>query len=153
MSRSGWILLTLAAAVAVAFGAGRWRMAARERWVGWSEAQRRAQLQRVVNNSRFLIVPWVEVRNLASHVLARLARELPQAWERAYGARPVLLETLVDGQRFAGTCYRAAGWLELGNTSGRGRDDRHHRRHASAPKTLFVHPLRPDAREILRGER
>jgi hypothetical protein len=130
-----------------------WRIAVRERWVGWNEAQRRARLQRVLNNSRFLIVPWVEVRNLASHVLARMARETPAHWEHAYGARPVLLETLVDTQRFAGTCYRAAGWLELGTTSGRGRDDRHHRRHALEPKTVFVFPLRPDARAVLCGER
>lgn len=130
-----------------------WRIAGRDQWVGWSDAQRRTRLQRVVNNSRFLIVPWVEVRNLASHVLARMTREMPAHWERAYGVRPVLLETLVDAQRFAGTCYRAAGWLELGTTTGRGRDDRHHHRHAQAPKTVFVHPLRPDAREVLRGER
>lgn len=130
-----------------------WRIAVRDRWLGWSESQRRTRLQRVVNNSRFLIVPWVEVCNLASHVLARMAREITTDWERAYGARPVLLETLVDAQRFVGTCYRAAGWLELGATTGRGRDDRHHRRHGVAPKTVFVFPLRPDAREVLRGER
>ena len=130
-----------------------WRIAGRDQWVGWSDAQRRARLQRVVNNSRFLIVPWVEVRNLASHVLARMARETPAHWERAYGARPVLLETLVDTQRFAGTCYRAAGWFELGTTTGRGRDDRHHRRHPQASKTVFVHPLRPDARAVLCAER
>jgi hypothetical protein len=125
----------------------------RERWLGWNDAQRRARLQRVVNNSRFLIVPWVEVRNLASHVLARMARETPAHWEHAYRARPVLLETLVDTQRFAGTCYRAAGCLELGTTSGRGRDDRQHHRHGLAPKTVFVLPLRRDAREVLRTER
>jgi len=130
-----------------------WKMAPRERWIGWDDATRRAQLQRVVNHSRFLLLPWVEVRNLASHVLARMAREVPAHWERAYGVRPLLLETLVDASRFAGTCYRAANWVALGTTQGRGRQDREHARHGSAPKRLFVYPLCRDAREVLRGER
>lgn len=129
-----------------------WKMAPRDRWIGWSEAVRAAQLQRVVNNSRFLLLPWVEVRNLASHVLGLVAREAPAHWQRAYAVEPVLLETLVDTERFAGTCYRAANWRALGRTQGRGRQDRHHRRHGHACKQVFVHPLRPDAREVLRGE-
>jgi len=130
-----------------------WRMGPRDRWVGWDDAARRARLQRVVNHSRFLLLPWVAVKNLASHVLALIAREAPAAWERAYGLRPWLFETLVDAQRFAGTCYRAAGWVALGPTSGRGRGDRHHRHHGERPKQLFVYPLCADARERLRGER
>ena len=130
-----------------------WKIAPRDRWIGWNDATRRAHLQQVVNNSRFLVLPWVEVRNLASHVLALIARKAPADWERAYAIRPVLLETLVDARRFAGTCYRAANWLSLGSTQGRGRQDRHHVRHGSAPKQLFVYRLRPDAREMLRGER
>lgn len=130
-----------------------WKMAARERWIGWSDTRRAAHLQRIVSNSRFLLLPWVEVRNLASTVLALLARDFPAHWQRAYAVRPVLLETLVDTSRLRGTCYRAANWLALGTTSGRGRADRHHRRHGHAPKALFVYPLVPHAREALRGER
>jgi len=129
-----------------------WKMAARERWIGWSEPMRAANLQRIVSNSRFLIVPWVEVRNLASSVLARLARRLADDWQHAYATRPVLLETLVDAQRFTGTCYRAANWIPLGTTAGRGRFDRHHRRHGREPKHLFVYPLVRHARAVLRGE-
>jgi len=130
-----------------------WKMAPRDRWIGWDEATRRAHLQQVVSNSRFLVLPWVEVRNLASHVLARMAREAPGHWEQAYGVRPVLLETLVDARRFAGTCYRAAGWVGLGPTQGRGRQDRGHERHGHSPKEVFVYALRADAREVLRGQR
>jgi len=135
------------------FSSAAWRMAAREEWIGWDDAQRARALQRVVNNSRFLLLPWVEVRNLASAVLARAARQLPGEWEAAYAVRPLLLETLVDSERFAGTCYRAANWVAVGSTSGRGRMDRAHRRHGQAPKAVFVYPLRHDARERLRGER
>lgn len=125
-----------------------WKMAARDRWIGWSDAGRRAHLQRIVNHSRFLILPWIEVPHLASSVLGLMARCFPGQWEQTYGVRPVLLETLVEhGQ--AGTCYRAANWIALGSTTGRGRMDRQHRRHGLARKHVFVYPLVPRAREIL----
>jgi hypothetical protein len=127
-----------------------WRMAPRDRWIGWSDARRRQALQQVVNNSRFLVLPWVEVRYLASSVLAQSAREVPGAWESVYGVRPLLLETLVDASR-VGTCYRAANWVELGLTQGRGRMDRHRTRER-VPKRVFVYPLTRDARQLLRGE-
>lgn len=128
-----------------------WRMGPRDRWIGWSDARRRHALQQVVNNSRFLVLPWVEVRCLASAVLARMAREVPRDWESAYGVRPLLLETLVDASR-DGTCYRAANWIELDRTQGRGRMDRDRTRER-VPKRIFVYPLARDARERLRGER
>ena len=129
-----------------------WTMAARDRWVGWTDAQRRVHLQQVVQNSRFLILPWVAVRYLASHVLAQMARVVRVDWAEVYGVDPVLLETLVDERRFAGTCYRAAGWIALGTTQGRGRMDRENRRRGRAPKRIFVYPLVRRARAILRGE-
>lgn len=129
-----------------------WTMAPRDRWIGWTDPARRRHLQRIVNQSRFLLVPWVEVNNLASAVLAQMARAFPADWQRAYGVQPVLLETLVEAGR-PGTCYRAANWIALGQTTGRGRQDRHHRREGLAPKQVFVYPLVPGAREILRGER
>lgn len=129
-----------------------WKMAARDAWIGWEEATRQRHLQRIVNQSRFLILPWVEVRHLASHLLAQLARRVGQDWEQAYGLEPWLMETLVDARRFSGTCYRAANWRYLGQTTGRGRMDRQHRRHGAAPKRVFVYPLITHAREQLRGK-
>jgi hypothetical protein len=126
-----------------------WRMLCRDRWIGWDEEARRRNLQCVVNNSRLLLLPWVHVRNLASRTLSLVARRLPEDWERCFGVRPVLLETLVDCTRFRGVCYRAANWLELGTTSGRGRMDRAHERHGRSPKTVFVYPLRRNARDLL----
>lgn len=131
---------------------GAWKIGVRDDWIGWPEATRRRQLQKIVNQSRFLILPWVRVGNLASHVLAKMVREFPPVWEQCYGIRPLLLETLVDGQRFPGTCYRAANWIYLGQTQGRGRQDRHHRRHGACPKQVFVYPLKPQARMLLREE-
>jgi hypothetical protein len=133
----------------VQFSSPAWRLAARDRWIGWDDAQRARALQRIVNNSRFLVLPWVQVRNLASAVLACATRRLVADWQAAYAVRPLLLETLVDTTRFAGTCYRAANWHELGTTSGRGRMDRTHQRHAKAPKTVFVYPLAQDVRRRL----
>jgi hypothetical protein len=129
-----------------------WRMAARDRWIGWEDEVRARQLQRVVNNSRFLLFPFVRIANLASHVLSLLSRCVVRDWESSYHIRPVLLETLVDTQRFTGSCYRAANWLELGQTSGRGRQDRGHERHGSVPKTLFVYPLHRHVVACLKNE-
>jgi Domain of unknown function (DUF4338) len=129
-----------------------WRLAARDRWIGWDDPTRRHRLQHIVNQSRFLVLPWIQVPHLASHLLGQLARLTPGVWHAAYGVRPVLLETLVEVGR-PGTCYRAANWLALGPTAGRGRMDRHHRREGLAPKQIFVYPLIAHARELLRGER
>ena len=118
-----------------------WKMAARDRWIGWTDAQRRQNLPYIVNNSRFLILPWIHLQGLASHLLARCVRQLPQDWEQRYGVRPLLLETLVDPARFRGTCYRAANWLPLGRTQGRGRMDRANVLAGHAPKDVYVYPL------------
>ncbi len=134
---------------ALQFSSPAWRMAARDRWIGWSEEQRRDNLQRVVNNSRFLLVPWVRVHNLASVVLSEAVRRVRAEWEERYGVEPLLAETLVDASRYRGSCYRAANWIEVGRTSGRGRMDRGHRRHGAAPKRIFVYPLVRGARRRL----
>lgn len=125
-----------------------WTMAPRDRWIGWSREQRVRNLQSVVNNSRFLILPWVQVKGLASAILAQAARRLPADWRDHYGYEPVLAETLVDSSRFQGTCYRAANWTCLGETAGRGRMDRTHRAQQPA-KLIFVFPLSRRARQIL----
>lgn len=134
----------------VQFSSPAWRLAVRDRWIGWDEATRLRNLQRVVNNSRFLILPWVQVKNLASHVLSQATRRLATDWPARYGHPPLLVETLVDAQRFRGTCYRAANWQELGLTSGRGRMDREHRRHGLAVKTVLVYGLVREAARRLR---
>jgi hypothetical protein len=126
-----------------------WRIAVRDRWIGWSDAQRRHALPYVVNNSRFLILPWVHVSQLASHILGRCARQLPGDWAARYGVRPLLLETLVDPARFRGTCYRAANWLPLGQTAGRGRMDRTNVLTGHAPKVVYVYPLDRHAQQRL----
>jgi hypothetical protein len=125
-----------------------WRMKARDAWIGWGEQQRQQNLQRIVNNGRFLILPWVRVRGLASMILSRFARQLPRDWEAQYGYRPLLLETLVDAQRFAGTCYRAANWIHVGQTAGRGRMDRHTLSQEPV-KDIYLYPLHRHAPQRL----
>ena len=126
-----------------------WKMHARDAWIGWSDEQRKRNLQRIVNHARFLILPWVRVKGLASKILGLSARKLPTDWQARYGHRPVLLETLVDANRFRGTCYRAANWIYLGQTTGRGRMDREHKAHGQAVKDVYVYPLVRDARPRL----
>lgn len=126
-----------------------WKMAPRDRWIGWTPEQRARNLQWVVNNSRYLILPWVRVRGLASKILGQCARQLPGDWELRYGYRPLLLETLVDARRFRGTCYRAANWIHIGQTQGRGRMDREHRAQSLAPKNIYLYPLCRNVRQQL----
>ncbi|HKZ79828.1 MAG TPA: DUF4338 domain-containing protein [Pyrinomonadaceae bacterium] len=126
-----------------------WKMSARDGWIGWTDEQRSRNLQLVVNNSRFLILPWVCVRYLASSILSLCARQLPNDWEQLYGYRPQLLETVIDTQ-FRGTSYRAANWIYLGETRGRGRMDRSHEAHGRAVKQIFVYPLSRDVQRRLR---
>jgi hypothetical protein len=130
------------------FGAAAWKVAARDRFIGWTDPQRRERLHLVANNARFLILPWVHSRNLASKLLALSARQLPRDWNERYGYSPVLLETFVEVDRFHGTCYKAANWVCVGQTQGRGKLDVKHT--ATLPlKTLWLLPLRKDFRTIL----
>jgi hypothetical protein len=133
---------------AAAFSAAAWRVRARDRFIGWSEPARAANLHAVVANSRFLILPQVQVPHLASHVLGLCARQLPEHWAARYGVRPVLLETFVERGRFRGTSYRAANWQQVGASCGRGRQDRS-RTHAVSRKDLYLYPLQADWREQL----
>ena len=128
-----------------------WTMQARDAWIGWSEPQRQRNLQLIVNQGRFLMLPWVHVKGLASKILGLSARHMPHDWETHYGLRPLLLETLVEATRFRGTCYQAANWIHLGQTAGRGRMDREHQ-HSQAVKDIYVYPLVRDARQRLRGD-
>jgi hypothetical protein len=105
------------------FGSAAWKAAARDQWIGWSEAQRRRNLNLVTNNTRFLIPGWVRVPHLASHLLGLVAGRLSADWQQKYGHPIYLLESFAEAPRFAGTCYRAAGWLAVGLTTGRTRND------------------------------
>jgi hypothetical protein len=136
----------------VQFSSSAWRMRARDAWIGWDEATRARQLSRVVSNSRFLLLPWVHIQNLASATLGMVLQQLPADWQARYGVTPLLVETLVDPARHTGGCYRAANWIELGETAGRGRDDQQHHRHGARPKRVFVYPLTRDAVVRLRSQ-
>lgn len=129
------------------FTSAAWRMAPRDRYIGWTDAIRKINLSRIVNNSRFLILPWARIPHLASHVLARAAQQLPRDWQARYGVEPLLLETLVD-PRYRGVCYRAANWVQAGMTQGRGRMDREHRTPLSR-KQIFLYPLHRHWRQRL----
>ena len=130
------------------FGAAAWKTSPRDLFIGWTPAQRQCHLHLVVNNARFLILPWVCSRHLASKLLGMAARRLPQDWQHRYGYRPVLLETFVDNARFAGTCYKAANWLCVGATQGRGKLDTAHAR-SLPPKSVWIYPLTPRFRQFL----
>ena len=130
------------------FSSPAWRMKLRDQWIGWDDATRGRRLQHVVNNSRFLVL--AKIRNLASTLLSCVLMRLPTDWQRHYAVDPWLVETLVDRQRFHGGCYRAANFIALGETSGRGRMDRTHQRHGAEVKTVMVYPLVKDAARRLR---
>ena len=132
------------------FGAAAWKTAPRDRFIGWTAPQRQRHLHLVVNNARFLILPWVRCRNLASRLLSLATRRLAQDWQDRYGYGPVLVETFVQTPRFRGTCYKAANWIYLGETQGRGKLDIEHQ--AQLPrKGIWVHPLVRDFRRQLCG--
>jgi len=133
---------------ALGFSAAAWRLEARERHIGWSDAARRANLHRVVANSRFLIVAQVQVAHLASHVLALATRRLAADWQARYGIEPLLLESFVERERFAGASYRAANWVAVGTTCGRGRQDRDHRTRLPV-KDIYLYPLQRHWRAAL----
>lgn len=125
------------------------RLKPRDQWIGWSDSIRKERLQQIVCNSRFLILPWVNVPNLASHILAKLARQIATDWYTSYRVEPLLLESMVDPARFHGTYYRAANWIEVGESSGRGRNDINHQRHGERPKRIWLYPLQNKAQQML----
>jgi hypothetical protein len=131
------------------FGAAAWTTQPRDAFIGWTADERQTYLGGVVNNSRFLILPWVRVPELASHILGRVARRVASDWQAHYGHPVVLLETFVERERFRGSCYRAANWLHVGQTQGRTRQDRQHQLQAPV-KDVFVYPLQRNFRQQLR---
>jgi len=140
-SEKGWLGCALVAGAARA-------LKARDQWIGWSKQRRQQNLPWVINNTRFLIFPWVEIRHLASHVLGHLARRVQADWKQRWGYEPLLLETFVDPAEYAGTCYRASGWIELGRTTGEGLP-RKGCAYTTTSKLIYVKPLSRDFRERL----
>ena len=133
---------------AISFGGAAWKVASRDRWIGWDAATRERRLSGILNNTRFLILPWIKVKNLASKILSLSVKRLKTDMPIRYGYSPVLLETFVDRERFEGTCYRAANWQYLGMTTGRGKDDQTNRANRSL-KQVLGYPLRRDFRKRL----
>lgn len=133
---------------ALGFGAAAWKVAPRDQFIGWTAEQRKTNLHLIVNNARFLILPGVTSKNRASRILAGLAKRLPKDWQHRYAYRLVLLETFVEKDRFQGTCYRAANWIHVGQTKGRGKLDRNHRP-ALPVKDIFLYPLHKNFGQIL----
>ena len=132
----------------ISFGASAWRLAERDRFIGWQEHERRKNLQLVVNNARFLILPWIQSKGIASKILSLIARQLPQHWHQRYGYRPVLLETFVESARHRGTCYKAANWVHVGQTVGRGKKCPVHQQTVPI-KDIWLYPLRKDFASVL----
>lgn len=122
------------------FGSAAWKARDRDAYIGWDPAQRESNLQGLTNNSRFLILPWVRVPHLASHLLAKTLARLRKDWLKKYGHPVHAVETFVDRQRFRGTCYRAANWIHVGTTRGRSRNDRHHSLDVGC-KDIYLYPL------------
>ena len=143
-----FVLLDKQIIALLGFGAAAWQAAPRDHYIGWTHSQRKRLLPLVVNNARFLILPWVQVKNLASKILAMAVKQLPIDWEKQYQITPVLMETFVETDRFAGTCYKAANCIHVGQTKGRGKLGPSGKQ--SVPiKDLLLYPIRKDFRVVL----
>ena len=136
----------------IQFSSAAWSLEDRDRWIGWSGAEKEANLRLIANNSRYLLLPWARMPSLASRALGKASRQIQGDWLRTYGYAPALLETFVDSSLYSGTCYKAANWVQVGATKGRGRYDRHHDQELTK-KLIFVYPLQKDFREVLLGQK
>ena len=132
------------------FAAAAWALAERDRWIGWSAQDRARRLNWIVANTRFILFPWLHIKNLASKALSLAAQRIRADWQQRYGYAPVLLETFVELGRYRGTCYRAANWIRVGVTRGEGRMGRHSP-YRSVPREIYVYPLVADFRSFLQG--
>lgn len=132
------------------FSASSWALESRDKWIGWSMEDKKKRLHFIVNNSRYLIFPWVNIKNLASKALALAIKQIQKDWLREYSYAPVLLETFVDLSHFAGTCYKASNWIYIGETKGRGRMDRKNE-FTLSQKVIYMYPLQKDFKDCLKG--
>jgi len=135
------------------FSSAVWQLADRDQWIGWKEQDRKQRLNKVINNSRFLIFPWVNVPNLASKALSIVTQRIQDDWQNAHGYRPVLIETFVDDSRYCGTCYQASNWQRLGKTCGKDWQDADNNNRLGTVKSIFTFPLQSNFREILTNQK
>ena len=135
----------------LSWGGSAWKVACRDQFIGWSSSARWKNLFLIIDNTRFLILPWIHIPYLASHILSQNIKILSSDWYRWYKYSPVLLETFVDAEKFKGTCYKAANWILVGSTKGRGKNDPNHKRLLSV-KDVFVYPLKKEFKKILNNE-
>ena len=140
--RNGWPVAMLG------FSTAAWRLAPRDKFIGWTPELREKNLPLVVDNPRFLILPWIDIPNLGSHILAIVRRRLPEHWTERYNITPMLIETFVETPRYTGAVYKASGWINVGTTQGRGRYDTHMKR-AQPKKDIWLRPLRRDWKRTL----
>lgn len=136
----------------IIFSASAWSLEKRDKWIDWTKEDRILRLNLIINNTRFLIFPWIKIRNLASWSLAQVSKRVRHDWQKNFKYTPVLLETFVDVGKYYGTCYKAANWTYLGNTKGRGRQDRYSQK-LSSPKAIYMYPLVEDFRNFLTGKK
>jgi hypothetical protein len=136
----------------IQFSSAAWALEDRDNWVGWNKVEKSSNLRLVANNTRYLLLPWAKSPNLASRALGKAARQIQPDWLNRYGYAPALLETFVDSSLHKGTIYKAANWIQIGETKGRGRYDRY-REHKLTKKLIFVYPLQKDFREVLLGQK
>jgi hypothetical protein len=122
------------------FSAAAWKTNPRDKYIGWTASERERNLYLIVNNARFLILPWIHSKNLGSHILSQISKRIREDWANRYNYRPVLLETFVDKERFRGTCYKAANWIYVGDTQGRGKWDAKNE-YKKSVKSIWVYPL------------
>jgi hypothetical protein len=134
------------------FSASSWALEGRDRWIGWTKADRMLRLHLVVNNTRFLIFPWIKIRNLASWALGEASRRIRKDWYKRHKHEPVLLETFVDAAKYTGACYKAANWIYVGNSKGEGRHARE-KQYVTTPKKIYMYPLVEDFRDYLTGKK
>lgn len=132
------------------WGDAAWHIKDRDSWIRWTPDERCRNIKFIINNVRFLILPWVKVPNFGSFILSRCIKVVTQDWERYYGVRPILLETFVEKDRFKGTCYRAANWIHVGTTKGYARHGYSYHNH-QIPKDIYLYPLHPNVRELLKS--
>lgn len=135
----------------IQFSASSWALMDRDKWIGWEIEDKKQRLHLIINNSRYLIFPWVQIKNLASKALSLAAKQIQSDWLREFCYAPVLLETFVDKEHFAGTCYKAANWVYLGQTKGQGRNSTTKKQDRSL-KDIYVYPLEKDFKSYLKGE-
>ncbi|HHX22426.1 MAG: Druantia anti-phage system protein DruA [Tepidanaerobacteraceae bacterium] len=134
------------------FSASSWALKDRDKWIGWNNEDKKKRLHLIINNSRYLIFPWVNIKNLASKALSLIVKQIQHDWLKEYCFAPVLIETFVDTEHFQGTCYKAANWLHLGKTKGLGRNSKSEKPNRSQ-KDIYVYPLQQDFKACLKGEK